>query len=65
LSGNQSTRHRAAAAVYEDACATWFAGLTEAERRIADRALQVYEKGNEAVAQEIAAKLPAAPKCPL
>jgi hypothetical protein len=65
LSAHQDTRLRAAVPIYEDACATWLSGLTEAERRIADKALNAYENGSKTGAQELAAKLPAAPKCPL
>jgi hypothetical protein len=48
--------------VYADACATWFAGLTEKERRIADQAMRAHDEGDKARAELLAAKLPRAPK---
>ena len=65
LNRNWDDPKKAFALAYIDACATWFAGLTEGERRIADLALRAYLEGDEAGAQKIAAALPAAPKGPL
>ncbi|HUM07979.1 MAG TPA: hypothetical protein VLT37_03780 [Acidocella sp.] len=48
--------------VYADACATWFAGLMEEERRIADQAITAHSGGDKARAELLAGKLPRAPK---
>lgn len=53
------------APAYVDACATWFAGLTEPERRVAALALRAHLDGDEAGAHKIVRVLPAAPKCPV
>jgi hypothetical protein len=65
LNRDWSDRDRGFAPTYIDACATWFSGLTEGERSIADLALRIYLDGDEAGAQAIAARLPPAPKSPL
>ena len=52
------------APAYVRACATWYAGLTEDEIGIADLALRAHRDGDEAGAEAIAVRLPAAPKCP-
>jgi hypothetical protein len=49
---------------YLQACAKWFAGLSDLDRAIAKSALWVYAGGDETSAAEIAADLPAAPTCP-
>jgi len=64
LNRDWSDRDRSFAPAYVDACTTWFSGLTEGERSIADLALRIYLDGDEAGAQAIAARLPPAPKSP-
>jgi len=50
---------------YREACAAWFAGLSERERGSVARAEVAFDAGNESAAQEIASGLPPAPKFPL
>ena len=64
LNRDWSDRDRGFAPTYIDACATWFSGLTEGERSIADLALRIYLDGDETGARAIAARLPPAPKGP-
>jgi hypothetical protein len=52
------------AQVYVEACATWFAGLSDRERKVADLALRAYQGGHPGSAEKIAANLPPAPKFP-
>jgi hypothetical protein len=47
---------------YVEACALWFAGLSEPERGLAAYAVWVYRGGDPARAAAIAAALPAAPR---
>jgi hypothetical protein len=46
---------------YRQACAAWFAGLSERDKSIALKAAEAYASGYETRAEEIAAELPAAP----
>jgi hypothetical protein len=50
---------------YIEACARWFAGLSERERGLAAYAVWAYRGGEEARAAEIAAALPPAPRVPV
>jgi hypothetical protein len=50
---------------YLRACARWFAGLSDGDRRVAESAIWVYATGNDTSAAKIAAELPAAPAFPL
>ena len=50
---------------YLRACARWFAGLSDGDRRVAKSAIWVYATGNDTGAAKIAADLPAAPTFPL
>jgi len=50
---------------YRQACAEWFAGLSERDKSIAARATEAYASGRETRAEQIAAELPVAPLCPL
>jgi hypothetical protein len=50
---------------YLRACARWFAGLSDGDRRVAESAIWVYATGNDTSAAKIAADLPAAPAFPL
>ena len=50
---------------YRDACAEWFARLTQGERWRLAMVLAAYERGAEADAEQLAAALPPAPRCPL
>jgi hypothetical protein len=50
---------------YLRACARWFAGLSDGDRRVAESAIWVYATGNDTSAAKIAADLPAAPTFPL
>jgi hypothetical protein len=50
---------------YLRACARWFAGLSEADRKVAGSAIWLYATGNDTGAARIAAELPAAPIFPL
>ena len=50
---------------YRDACAGWFARLTQGERWRLAMVLAAYERGTESVAEQFAAALPPAPKFPL
>jgi hypothetical protein len=50
---------------YVEACARWFAGLSEAERGLAAYAVWAYRGGDEARAAAIVAALPPAPRIPL
>jgi len=49
---------------YLRACAQWFAGLSDGDRRVAGSAVWVYASGDDRNAAKIAADLPAAPRCP-
>ena len=50
---------------YVEACQRWFAALSEEDRRVADAAVVAFERYDESEAEKIAARLPAAPRCPL
>lgn len=50
---------------YVEACARWFAGLSERDKGIAARAVWAYAGGDEPEAARIAAALPRAPSVPL
>jgi len=50
---------------YRQACAAWFAGLSERDKAIAVRAAEAYADGHETRAEQIAAELPPAPLFPL
>jgi len=50
---------------YWDACAAWFAGLSEQDKSVAKAAADVYRNGYQMRAKQIAAALPAAPRYPL
>ena len=50
---------------YRDACAAWFARLTQGERWRLAIVLAAYERGAEADAEELATALPPAPRCPV
>ena len=52
-------------AEYRDACAQWFAGLTQGERWRLAMVVAAYERGSEADAEQLAVALPPAPVCPL
>jgi hypothetical protein len=49
---------------YLQACAQWFADLSDGDRRVAGSAVWVYASGDHRSATMIAADLPAAPRCP-
>jgi len=53
------------AADYRQACAEGFAGLSERDKTIAERVIEVYGDGNEERAERIASQLPPAPVFPL
>ena len=50
---------------YGQACAAWFVELSETDKAIAARVLEVYADGNIAKAAQIASQLPPAPTFPL
>ena len=50
---------------YLDACAAWFAGLSDRDKSIAKTAADTYRNGYQLRAKQIAAALPAAPRYPL
>jgi hypothetical protein len=50
---------------YREACAAWFAGLSERERGSVARAEEAFDLGNKSTAEEIASGLPPAPVFPL
>ena len=50
---------------YRAACRAWFARLTEGEQWIVAAVAKAHAEGREADAEQIAAKLPPAPRCPL
>jgi hypothetical protein len=50
---------------YVEACARWFAGLSESERGLAAYAVWAYRGGDEARAAAIATALPPAPRVPV
>jgi hypothetical protein len=50
---------------YVEACARWFAGLSERDRGVAAHAVWAYRGGDEGRAAAIAAALPAAPRLPV
>jgi len=50
---------------YRQAIVAWFASLSERDKAIAERVIEVYGDGNEERAECIASQLPPAPKCPL
>jgi hypothetical protein len=50
---------------YRTACQHWFDQLSEDERWMTVSATVAYEKGQKDKAEEIASRLPPAPKCPL
>lgn len=52
-------------APYVEACQRWFASLSEEDRCIAEAAVGAFERYDETEAERIAARLPAAPRCPL
>jgi hypothetical protein len=50
---------------YRRACQKWFDQLTEGERGRLAMVISAYERGSEADAEQLAAVLPPAPRCPL
>jgi hypothetical protein len=50
---------------YRDACAAWFAGLSEQDKSVAKAAADTYRNGYQMRAKQIAAALPPAPRYPL
>ncbi len=50
---------------YRAACAAWFASLSEHDKAIAERVIEVYSDGNQERAERIASQLPPAPVFPL
>ena len=52
-------------AEYRDACAAWFARLSEGERWRLATVLAAHERGAEADAEQLASQLPPAPRFPL
>jgi hypothetical protein len=50
---------------YIEACRRWFESLSDTERETARSAIRAYAWGGDSLAEEIAASLPAAPRCPL
>src|SRR5882724_4305665 len=52
-------------ATYRDACAIWFARLTQGERWRLATVLAAYDRGAEADAEQFAAALPPAPRFPV
>ena len=50
---------------YYDACVTWWTTLTPDQLEIGMAVLEVYSFNNPEASEKLAAKLPAAPKCPL
>ena len=50
---------------YIEACASWFAGLSNSDRMLATVAVAAINRGDEAEALKVASALPAAPKFPL
>jgi hypothetical protein len=47
---------------YRQACAKWFADLTERERGSVGRAEEAFDLGNQSAAEEIVSGLPPAPR---
>ena len=50
---------------YHQTIAAWFASLSEHDKAIAERVIEVYSDGNEERAERIASQLPPAPVFPL
>ena len=50
---------------YHQACAQWFAALSDADKSIAKTAADTYRNGFQSRAKQIAGCLPSAPKFPL
>ena len=50
---------------YWDACAAWFAGLSDQDKSIARAAADAYRNGYQMRAKQIAAALPPSPRLPL